>query len=165
MLIFSCIETIPRRVRHKLFTMERNIGMSQAELSIAAAEEFFQSNLAPWIQDMGITFERIGEDGAVLRVPFSPRLNRQGGTICGQAIMTLADTAMIFAIAGVLGEFRPITTVNQTSSFLRPAANVDLLAEARIIKPGRTIMYGEVNLTAGAPDKPIAHVTSTYMLL
>jgi len=26
-------------------------------------------------------------------------------------------------------------------------------------------MYGEVNLTAGDPDKPIAHVTSTYMLL
>ncbi len=135
------------------------------ELTIAAAEEMFRANLAPWIQDMDVTFDAIGPDGAVLRVPPSPRLNRVGGTICGQAIMALADTAMIFAIAGFLGEFRPVTTINQTSSFLRPAADADLVARATIIKPGRTIMYGEVTLTAGDPDKPVAHVTSTYMLL
>ena len=136
-----------------------------AEISIAAAEEFLQANLAPWIQDMAIRIERIGTDGAVLQVPPSPRLNRVGGNICGQAIMALADTAMIFAIAGCLGEFRPITTVSQTSSFLRPAVDADLVAEAAIIKPGRTIMYGAVNLFAGDPGKPVAHVTSTYMLL
>ena len=107
---------------------------------------------------MDISIERIDADGAVLRVPFSTRLNRQGGTICGQAIMALADTAMIFAIAGSVGDFVAITTVSQTSSFLRPAAEADLVAVARIIKPGRTIMYGEVNLFAGNPDKPVAHV-------
>ena len=134
-------------------------------LTIAAAEEILAANLAPWIQDMAITIDAVGPDGAVLRVPPAPRLNRIGGTICGQAIMALADTAMIFAIAGVLGEFRPITTINQTSSFLRPAADANLVARATIIKPGRTIMYGEVTLFAGDPDKPVAHVTSTYMLL
>ena len=135
------------------------------ELTIAAAEEMLRANLAPWVQDMDITIEAIGPDGAVLRAPPSPRLSRVGGTICGQAIMALADTAMIFAVAGVLGDFRPITTVNQTSTFLRPAANADLVARASIIKPGRTLMYGEVTLTAGNPDKPVAHATSTYMLL
>jgi len=138
------------------------MGMRQAGLSIADAEALFQANLAPWIQDMAITFDRMDQAGAVLRVPYSTRLNRQGGTICGQAIMALADTAMIFAVAGTLGEFRPMTTISQTSSFLRPAAEADLVAVARIIKPGRTIMYGEVNLTAGDPDKPIAHFTSSY---
>lgn len=134
-------------------------------LTIQAAEAFLAANLAPWIQDMDIAIDAIGRDGAVLRVPPSPRLNRVGGTISGQAIMALADTAMIFAIAGTLGEFRPLTTVNQTSSFLRPAADADLVAQARIIKPGRTIMYGEVTLHAGDPAKPVAHITSTYMLL
>lgn len=135
------------------------------KISIAVAAEFLKANLPPWVQDMAIRIDRIDAGGAVLRVPPSPRLNRIGGTISGQAIMALADTAMIFAIAGSLGEFRPITTVNQTTSFLRPAADADLVAEARIIKPGRTIMYGEVNLTAGDANKPVAHVTSTYMLL
>ncbi len=83
--------------------------------------------------------------------------------------MALADTAMIFAIAGIFGEFTACTTVNQTSSFLRPAAEADLVARATIIKPGRTIIYGDVILHAGDPAKPaakpVAHVTSTYMLL
>ena len=139
--------------------------MNVTELTIAAAEDILQANLAPWIQDMNITFDSISADGAVLRVPPSPRLNRIGGTICGQAIMALADTAMIFAVAGVLGEFRAITTINQTSSFLRPAADADLVAHATIIKPGRSLMYGEVTLTADDAEKPVAHITSTYMLL
>jgi acyl-coenzyme A thioesterase PaaI-like protein len=79
--------------------------------------------------------------------------------------MALADTAMIFAIAGIFGEFTACTTVNQTSSFLRPAADAGLVARATIIKPGRTIIYGDVILHADDPAKPIAHVTSTYMLL
>lgn len=134
-------------------------------ITIAEAEEIFRSNLAPWIQDLDIRFERVDDTGALLRVPFSPHLSRHGGTICGQAIMALADTAMIFAIAGKLGEFRPLTTINQTSAFLRPAANSDLFAEARIIKPGRTIMYGEVNLYTDDASKPVAHATSSYMML
>jgi uncharacterized protein (TIGR00369 family) len=136
-----------------------------SELTIADAEQILQANIAPWVQDMDLQIRHIGKDKSVLVAPFSERLNRIGGTVCGQAIMALVDTAMIFAIAGFLGEFRPITTVSQTSGFLRPAADADLVAVARIIKPGRTIMYGEVNLTAGDPDKPIAHITSTYMLL
>ena len=136
-----------------------------ADLSIADAEEFLRANIAPWVQDLDIAIERIGTDGATLRVPSSAHVNRIGGTICGQAIMALTDTAMIFAVAGVLGEFSPLTTVNQTASFLRPAADADLVAEARIIKPGRTLIYGEVSLYAGDAAKPVAHATSTYMLL
>ena len=135
------------------------------DLSIADAEEFLRANIAPWVQDLDIAIERIGTDGATLRVPPSAHVNRIGGTICGQAIMALADTAMIFAVAGVLGEFRPLTTVTQTASFLRPAADADLVAQARIIKPGRTLMYGEVSFYAGDAAKPVAHATSTYMLL
>ncbi len=56
-------------------------------LTIAAAEEILAANLAPWIQDMAITIDAVGPDGAVLRVPPAPRLNRIGGTICGQAVI------------------------------------------------------------------------------
>jgi uncharacterized protein (TIGR00369 family) len=141
-----------------------------SELTIPEAEEILEANLAPWIQELNIAFDQVGPDGAVLRIPPSPLLCRQGGTICGQAIMALADTAMIFAIAGIFGEFTACTTVNQTSSFLRPAAAAaDLVARAKIIKPGRTIIYGDVTLHAADPAKPpeklVAHVTSTYMLI
>jgi acyl-coenzyme A thioesterase PaaI-like protein len=49
---------------------------------------------------------------------------------------------------------------------LRPAAaDADLIADTRLIKSGRTMVYGEVTLHAGQPEKPVAHITSTYMLL
>lgn len=71
---------------------------------------------------------------------------------------------MIFAVASSAGAFVPMTTVNRTASFLRPAAEADVLAVARIIKPGRTSMDGEVNLPAANPEQPTAHVTRPCML-
>jgi uncharacterized protein (TIGR00369 family) len=136
-----------------------------SKLTIDDANVILQQNFAGWVQDLDITFEHIGDGTATLRVPSSPRLNRTGGTVCGQAIMTIADTAMIFAVCSQLGRERPVTTVNQTTSFLRPAADADLMAEAKVIKPGRTIVYGEVTLHTGNREKPIAHATSTVMVL
>ncbi len=136
-----------------------------SEITVAEADRFLKENLAPWVQDLEITFENIGDGSITLRAPPSDRLNRLGGMVCGQAIMALADTAMVFAVASAVGGFVPMTTVNQTTAFLRPAADADLIAEARIIKRGKSIVYGEVTLHTGTPEKPIAHVTSTYMLL
>ena len=139
--------------------------MTGKKFNVEAAESILREKFAPWIQDLGICFDNIAEGQAILRVPVSARLNREGGTICGQAIMAVADTAMVFAISSALDDFVAMTTVSQSSSFLRPAADKDLIAHARIIKSGRTIVYGEVNVYTDTPDKPVAHITSTYMLL
>ncbi len=136
-----------------------------AGLTVAEAKKILAERIAPWVLDLNISIDEVGGGAAVLSVPPSDRLNRGGGTVCGQAIMALADTAMVIAIASTTGGFVPMTTVGQTSSFLRPAAAADLIAHARLIKNGRTIIYGEVTLHTGQPEKPIAHVTSTYMLL
>jgi uncharacterized protein (TIGR00369 family) len=140
-------------------------GKKMPELSVTDAEEFYERAFAPWVKDLGISFTRIEKDGVTLRISSSPNLNRLGGTMSGQAIMALADTALVFAVAAFLGEFVHMTTVNLQTSFLRPVTSEALFAEARILKPGRTIMYGEVYLHTGNPDKPVCHVTSNYMLL
>ncbi|NKB35938.1 MAG: thioesterase [Gammaproteobacteria bacterium] len=139
--------------------------MSDKNFTIAEARLLLQEKFAPWVQDLDLRFESL-EDGEVLmRVPASDRLNREGGTICGQAIMAAADTAMVFAVASLMDGFVPMTTVSQSSSFLRAATEADMMVHASIIKPGRTIVYGEVYLYTLGPDKPIAHVTNTTMLL
>ncbi len=135
------------------------------EFSIADAETRLREDFAPWLQELDIRFDKIAPGTAILRVPVSDKLNRSGGTICGQAILSLADTAMAFAIAASIGQWPNMTTISQSSSFLRPAGDHDLIAEAGIIKQGRMIVYGEVTLHTGLPEKSIAHVTSTYMLL
>ena len=105
------------------------------------------------------------EPGAIVRMKYSDRLCREGGVICGQALMSLADSAMVVAIAAASGGFRPMTTVDQTAHFLKPAANSDVLADARVVRLGRSIAFGRVTLSSTADDGAVAMMTSAYALL
>ena len=130
----------------------------------ADAQAILAANFAPLVQALGLTVESVTVDTATLRLPFDPRLVRVGGTVSGQALMAAADTAMVIAIAGALGAFRPMATVGQTVSFLRPVANDDVLVEARVLRLGRTLAFGEISLRAAASGVLAAHATTTYSL-
>jgi uncharacterized protein (TIGR00369 family) len=142
-----------------------------ASFDLAAAQQLLTSVFAPWVQDLQLSIEAIhppgseGGAGATLRMKFSDRLCRDGGVICGQALMSLADTAMVFAVASASGRYRPMTTVDQTSHFLKPAANADVLADARIVRMGRSMAFGQVMLTGVYDQKPVAMVSSAYALM
>jgi len=131
----------------------------------AAAEQMLTSVFAPWVQELNLSIERLETDGAVLRMRFSERLCRDNGVVCGQALMGLADTAMVFAVSSAAGAYRPMTTVDQTTHFLRPAANADVLAQARVVRLGRTMAFGSVTLTADGDDRPVAVAQLAYALL
>jgi uncharacterized protein (TIGR00369 family) len=130
-----------------------------------AAERLLREVFAGWVQDLGLGIERIGADEAVLRLPFSPRLCRDNGAVCGQALMSLADTAMVFAVSAAAGAYRPMTTVDQTVHFLRPVAKADALAHARVLRLGRTMAFGQVAITAKGDARPAALAQTAYALL
>jgi uncharacterized protein (TIGR00369 family) len=117
------------------------------------------------VQDLNLSIERLSPDGAILRMRFSERLCRDNGVICGQALMGLADTAMVFAVSSAGGAYRPMTTVDQTMHFLRPAAGTDVLAEAEVVRLGRTMAFGSVTLTTDGDSRPIAIAQLAYALL
>lgn len=129
---------------------------------LAAALE---ANFAPWVRALEIRIEALHPDGVTLSVPAGPELARAGGIVCGQAMMALADTAMALAIARVHGAFLPMTTVTQTTTYLRPAGSERLFARARVLRLGRSLAYGEIVLHTGEEARPVAHATSSYMLL
>jgi uncharacterized protein (TIGR00369 family) len=148
--------------------------MAETETSafdVAAAQQLLVDVFAPWILDLQLSIEAIhppgaeGGAGALLRMKFSERFCRDGGIICGQALMSLADTAMVFAVASASGRYRPMTTVDQTSHFLKPASNADVLADARIVRMGRTMAFGQVMLTPAFDTKPVAMVSTAYALM
>lgn len=145
--------------------------LGNPEFDVAAAQRLLVEVFAPWVQDLQLGIEAIhppgtqGGAGAVLRMKFSERLCREGGVICGQALMSLADTAMVFAVASASGRYRPMTTVDQTSHFLKPASNADVLADARIVRMGRSMAFGQVMLTPAFDTKPVAMVSSAYALM
>jgi uncharacterized protein (TIGR00369 family) len=120
---------------------------------------------APWVQSLNLKPVRVAGGEAELLLPFDPALCRVGGTVCGQALMAAADTAMVLAIAGHLGEFRPMTTVGQCISFMRPVAAGDVRVVARVLKPGRSLFFGEIELSSVADGRMAAHATTTYAML
>ena len=134
-------------------------------LTVEQANRVLQENFAGWVLDLRPVVEALDDAGTRLRIPFSDRLTRVGGTICGQALMSFADTAMVIAVSAVSGGFRPMTTVGQTISFMRPIAAADVVAEARVLRLGKTIAFGEVNLRAADRADLAAHVTTTYAIL
>ena len=139
--------------------------------ALPAAQALLAEVFAPWVQDLRLTVVAIhppgteGGAGAVLRMVFSEKLCREGGVICGQALMSVADTAMVFAVCAASGRYRPMTTVDQTSHFLKPASNTDVIADARIVRIGKTMAFGQVMLSAVSDGKPVAMVSSAYALL
>ena len=151
-------------------------GQQQAEFDIAEARRVLADVFAPWVQDLGLSISEIDDKrpadaaadwqpGAVLRMAFSERLCRHGGIVCGQALMALADTAMVIAILAANRGYRPMTTVDQTTHFMRAVASADVLADARVVRLGRTMSFGRVTLSSATDNKPVAMVSSAFAML
>jgi uncharacterized protein (TIGR00369 family) len=142
---------------------------------IQAAGRLMTEAVAPWVQELGLLVEAIEsgrppgapqdwQPGAIIRMPFSAKLCRDGGVVCPQALMALADTAMVFACAAAWSGYRPMSAVDQTMHFLRPV-NFDVMADARIVRIGRTNCFGRVMLSSAADKRPVGMVSSAYALL
>jgi uncharacterized protein (TIGR00369 family) len=130
-----------------------------------AAQALLTSVFAKWVQDLDLSIESIESDNAVLRMRFSDKLCRDNSVVCGQALMSLADTAMVFAICSAAGEYFPMTTVDQTIHFMRPAMRTDLLAEARVVRMGKTMAYGSISIRTDNDERPVAMAQTAYALL
>jgi uncharacterized protein (TIGR00369 family) len=130
---------------------------------VDAATAILRREFAPWVQDLDLTVASVAADRATLTMRAGPRTQRAGGVVCGQALMALADTAMVFAIAAASGGYRPMTTVGQTLSFMKPATGAEIAAEARVLRLGKTLAFGEIAITDA--DALVAHATATYAIL
>jgi uncharacterized protein (TIGR00369 family) len=146
-----------------------------AEFGLPDARRILGEVFAPWVQDLNLAIERLEhaqpadvpdwQPGALLRMPFSERLCRNGGVVCGQALMALADTAMVIANLAANRGYRPMTTVDQTTHFMRAVSSSDVLADARVVRLGRTMSFGRVTLLSAADNKPVAMVSSAFAML
>lgn len=135
-------------------TMDRQV------LQGALAEYF-----APWVQALGLTVEAFDKDSVTLRLPKNEQLSRVGGMLCGQAMMAAADTSMVLALINQFGAFRPCTTVQMNTSFLKPLSGQDALVQAKIVRAGKSLAFGEIDIRGAEDGKSVCRATTTYALL
>lgn len=128
-------------------------------------QEITESQL-PWAVDMGLQVESIERGAARVRLPYKDAFLRPGGTVAGPLLMGMADFAMYVAVLSAIGRVELAVTTNLTCNFLRRPKPADVLGDARMIKVGKRLAYGEVSLFSEGDEAagPVAHVTATYSI-
>jgi uncharacterized protein (TIGR00369 family) len=99
-----------------------------------------------------------------LRMSYSDRMLRPGGTISGPSMFALADIAMYGAVLAQIGPRPLAVTTSLTINFLRKPLPGDMLGEATILKLGRRLAVGEIGLRSVGEDELAAHATATYSI-
>lgn len=132
--------------------------------SLDEAQRFFDKEL-PFFEAFGFEIETMDSDTGVARFVYDDMWTRPYQIINGGTLMALADVAVYIAIFGRLG-IVPLAVTNELKmNFLRPAIGGDVLARAELIKVGRRVVYGTVDIfMEGNPERLVAHATSSYVL-
>ncbi len=89
---------------------------------------------------------------------------RPGGTVSGPAMFTLADCAFYFATLALIGREALTVTTNCSIDFMRKPGPGDLVADARVLKLGRTLSVGDVMILSEGVDGPVARASLTYSI-
>jgi uncharacterized protein (TIGR00369 family) len=147
----------------------------QASFSLQAAGRLMTEIFPQWVQDLALLVESVEavrppgalpdwQPGATVRLPYSRKLCSDGAVICTQALMALADTAMVLACSAAWNGYRRMSSIDQTTHFLRPV-HFDVVADARVVRIGRSTSFGRVMLLNAADRRPIGMVASAYAVL
>jgi len=132
----------------------------EARITVEIAQRMIDGS--PFGRWWGYRVEEVGPGRARLLLPFQSGFERPGGVLQGGCAMTLADVAFWIAGMTVIGEDPSALTLQMSSSFLRPALLGDLRSEARVLRAGRRILYGDASVT-DARGNLLTHHVLTYM--
>jgi uncharacterized protein (TIGR00369 family) len=137
--------------------MKNDVAATHKELSQILAE-------APFAKSCNFKLHSFGSGECTLVVPFDESLERPGGIVAGSILMTAADVAMWLAIMTRLGTGAMSVTTEMTTNFLSSARREDVRCTARILKLGKSLIYGTAECTSDA-GRRLTHHTITYIRL
>ncbi len=133
------------------------------KMDAAALGVFMREAFAQVAEDFVI--EHVEANAIRVRMPVRERNLRPGGTVSGPAMFALADVSIYLAVLAMIGPKALAVTTNCSIDFMRkPAAGVDLIAEARLLKLGRVLAVGDVLIRSDGIDAPVARAGLTYSI-
>lgn len=113
---------------------------------------------------LGVKVGALARGYAELTLALRPELLQYQGVAHGGVLAALADTAVAVALMTEAGLAMNFTTVDLHMFYFAPARGATVHARARIVKPGRRINVGEVDIEDDA-GKLLARSVVTYILL
>ncbi|UWQ89452.1 PaaI family thioesterase [Rhodobacteraceae bacterium M382] len=134
------------------------LALNRDELTKYLAEVFPQVK-----EDFAI--DVLSDEGVTMRLLTAERHLRPGGTVSGPSMFALADVSVYALVLSRLGKKALAVTTNCSLDFMRkPEAGADVVAQARLLKLGRTLAVGDVHMFSEGSDKIVARSTMTYSI-
>ena len=134
-----------------------------SRITVAEFHEIIRDSL-PFAQGLAPEIVKLDVARTVIRMPYRDDFLRPGGTISGPLLMGLADLAMYAIVLAAVGRVELAVTTSLTIDFLKKPPPGDVRAEARLLKLGKRLAVGEVELFSAQDPDMVAHVTATYSL-
>ena len=129
----------------------------------SALAEFLLSEF-PQVADE-FTIEQVGEMAVRIRLNVRDKHLRPGGTVSGPSMFALADVSIYLAVLAMIGPKALSVTTNIAMDFMRkPAAETDLICEARLLKLGRSLAVGDCLIFSEGMAEPVARASMTYAI-
>ncbi|MDA7424592.1 PaaI family thioesterase [Thalassococcus lentus] len=126
--------------------------------------ESFLKEVFPQVEGM-FGIDQMDDALLVMRLFNDERHLRPGGTVSGPAMFSLADVAAYVATMARIGPEALTVTTHCSIDFMRkPEAGRDILAEARVLKMGRSLSVTDVLLFSEGSDQAVAHASLTYSI-
>jgi uncharacterized protein (TIGR00369 family) len=124
----------------------------------------FRGRPEPFFTLLGLQLDEVQPDFCRMRLPFRLELRTAGEVVHGGAIASLIDSAGVIAVwSNVDPNATRGATASITVNYLAAAERVDLTAEARVIRRGRSVVFVDVDVTAPSGER-IAKGMVTYKL-
>ncbi|MDX1512536.1 MAG: PaaI family thioesterase [Gammaproteobacteria bacterium] len=116
---------------------------------------------------IGAELGRVEPGYCEIRLPFNDTLTQQHGYFHGGITTTIADSACGYAGFTLMPADASVLTIEYKVNFLAPADGELLLACGHVVKPGKTIIVCQSEVTAFKGDKQrvCASMTETMMVM
>ena len=102
----------------------------------------YQSKI-PFVTHLDLTTETLGEGSARLSMPLPKHFTNSLGTAHGGVIMSLLDVALCTAARTLHPDSIGVITIDLSASFIGGGSGSKLIAEARVLKDGRSMIFVE----------------------
>ena len=111
------------------------------------------------------TIDSLEENSIIVRMSIQERHLRPGGTVSGPSMFALADISVYMSVIAAIGPISLTVTTNCSMDFMRkPLPNADIIAECRLLKTGKNLAVGDVQIYSDGTKELVARATFTYAI-
>ncbi len=111
-----------------------------------------------------LVIDALGSRSSLVRKKVKATDMRPGKTISGPAMMSLADAAVYVAILAEKIPSHAVTTQLAINFLSKPDGEKDLTAKCRLVKVGKSVIVGQVEIYSDGNDEMVALATASYSL-